>query len=135
MLCVPIYIALPSIRVQTRINDHDGVFEPFFRFPVFRIDQFIQHFHGNLRTDGFIAVHIITQPNHGNILLLFIPFYHLCCPKLILSDLLQSREILRRSNYGNLQWPFLVGTAIFYKFYIIIIIGNVLKIISYLMVH
>src|SRR5699024_10430024 len=64
-LLVPADIAVASVGIEHRINNHYYILQPSFGLGISGPHQLVEGFHGGLAAGGFIAVHIITEPYDG----------------------------------------------------------------------
>ena len=63
---VPTRVATVAVGIHARVNDDDGIFEPFLRVRTGGVDEFVEQLRGGFAACGFVAVDVHRNPNDGN---------------------------------------------------------------------
>src|SRR5699024_7992468 len=92
-LLIPADIAVASVGVEHRVNNHYYTLQPSLGLSIVGTHQLIKRFHSGLAAGGFIAVHIIAEPHYSRLLRRRLAFDQARSFQIIHLDLLQPIHI------------------------------------------
>ena len=127
-LMVPDRVTIASVRVHGRVDDHNGVFEPFLGFSVGGIGQLVQRKQRRFQAHRLVSVDVVAQPDDGDAVIDRGSIQQAHTTQVVLADLLQFIHVFLRRDEGHHQGTSLIGLSVHLQFHVLLHRSHVLHI-------